>query len=300
MGTTAGAGLSSPTPCRTMAEPIREHALPGLWVDWCAATGTPVNQYNQLTLDRFRHQARPPRALLHHLAPKAAKPAAPAWPVQQHDDAALARLIRGGSSRISNPELDWITRLRLRRLLFAAVLIAPVDLGGLGLDRNKTRSLTPIGLHELRPQIGWTDDESSCPACAVWSWLEILGTNSKWSRGALRTLGRRRDDAPDQTHRHEREDPSPDWLDWPDQANLLPAIDRWGYLDQYESMHPSSLSVLIRTMVMIVEAPVVESPQTELVPAPPARHISPEEEAEILSRADELNTRVAKILREYG
>lgn len=284
-----------------MAEPVRKHALPDLWVDWCAATGTPVDQNNHVTLDRFRRQTRPPRALLNHLIPKAAEPAAPVWPVDlRHDETALARLIRGGSSRIANPELDWITRLRLRRLLFAAVLIAPVDLGGLGLNRKQTRSLTPTGLQELRPQIGYADDEAACPACAVWSWLEILGTNSKWSRRAVRALGLRRDDPAVEMHRHDREDSNPDWLDWPDQANLLPAIDRWGYLDQYESMHPSSLSVLVRTMVMVADAPAVELPQTEPVQATPARHISLEEEAEVLSRADELNIRVAKILREYG
>lgn len=252
-----------------MAEPTRNHTLPGLWVDWCAATGTPVNQLNRMTLDRFRHQARPPQTLLRHLVPKAAKPRAPAWPVHlRHDETALARLIRGGSSRIANPELDWITRLRLRRLVFAAVLIAPGDLGGLGLNRKKTCRLTPVRLQVLRQQIGCTDDQATCPACAVWSWLEILGTNSKWSRGAVRALGLRCDDTPGEKHRHEREDPSPDWLDWPDRANLLPAIDRWGYLDQYESMHPSSLSVLIRTMVMIADAPSSRRPNL-FRPLPP-------------------------------
>jgi hypothetical protein len=284
-----------------MAKPTRNHALPGHWVDWCAATGTPVNQLNQLTLDRFRHQSRPPQTLLRHLVPKVAEPGALAWPVDlRQDKTALTRLICSGSSRISNPDLDWITRLRLRRLVFAAVLIAPVDLGGLSLDRKQTRRLTTARFKELRPQVGYADDEASCPACAVWSWLEILGTNSKWSRGTVKALGRRRDDAHGETHRHQCEDPCPDWMDWPEQSNLLPAIDRWGYLDQYESMHPSSLSVLIRSMVVIAEAPVVEFPLPEPAPAPPTRYISPEEEAKILSRADELNACVAKILREYG
>ncbi|MUU73517.1 hypothetical protein [Pseudarthrobacter sp. GA104] len=277
------------------------HPTPGLWVDWCAATGTPSERRDQATLDRFRKQAQPSRIVLDAIRPKVETSRAPAWPVQlRHHDTALARLIRSGSSRINNPDLDWISRLRLRRLVFAAVLISPVDLGGLGLDRSKARSLNPRRLQELRPQIGSADDAASCPACAVWSWLEILGTNSKWSQGAIKALGRRRDDARSETHRHQREDPCPDWLDWPEQANLLPAIDRWGYLDQYESIHPSSLSILIHTMVMIAEAPVVEFPQTEPAPVPPARHISPEEETEILSRADELNARISRILKEFG
>lgn len=275
--------------------------LPDLWFDWCAVTGTATDRRDQSTLALFRRQARPPQALFEAMLPKVKKTNAPAWPALLRGDAtALERLTDRGSTRMADPGMDYMTRLRLRRMLFAAVMIAPADLGGLGLDRRHVRTLTPIELHELRPRIGCADDEAACPACAVWSWLEILSTNSKWSRGAVRALGLRRDETLGEKHRHEREDPGPNWLDWPDQANLLPAIDRWGYLDQYESMHPSSLSVLIRTMVMIAEAPVIESPQTELVPAPPARHISQEEEAEILSRADELNTRVAKILREYG
>jgi hypothetical protein len=52
--------------------------------------------------------------------------------------------------------------------------------------------------------------------------------------------------------------------------------------------------------VPFAEAPVVEFSHTEPTPVPPARYISQEKEAEILSRADELNARVAEILREYG
>ncbi|WP_247040370.1 hypothetical protein [Arthrobacter rhizosphaerae] len=53
-------------------------------------------------------------------------------------------------------------------------------------------------------------------------------------------------------------------------------------------------------LVPFAVAPVVEFPQTEPVQATPARHISLEEEAGILSRADELNARVAKILHAYS
>ncbi|MFE4834433.1 hypothetical protein ACFRAU_07105 [Arthrobacter sp. NPDC056691] len=275
--------------------------LPDLWLDWCAVTGTPADQHDQSTLELFRRQACPSRALRHSLEPRAGKPAAPAWPFHlRPGDTALTRIIRGGSSHIGNPDVDWISRLRLRRLLFAAVLIAPASLGGLGLDRRGIRSLTPDGLLDLRPRIGRADDQAACPACAAWSWLEILGTNSGWSRGSVRALGRAFDGPTDGVHRHELADPRPEWLDWPDQANLLPSIDRWGYLDPYASMHPSSLSNLIRTMVATAGAPVVERQQTEPNPAPPVRHISQEEEAAILRRADELNARIARLLDEFS
>lgn len=283
-----------------MTETMPAAVLHDLWLDWCEVTGTHTDRRDQSTLALFRRQARPPRALFEAMLPKVKNGIAPAWPASLRGDAtALERLMDRGTARMADRGMDWMTRLRLRRMLFAAVMIAPTDLGGLGLDRRHVRTLTPIELQELRPRIGRADNENSCPACAVWSWLEVLGTNSTWSRGAVMALGRRRDDAHSETHRHQLEDPCPDWLDWPEQANLLPAIDRWGYLDQYESMHPSSLSVLIGTMAMIAEAPVVEFPQTEPAPVPPARHISTEEEIEILRRADELNARVALILREY-
>lgn len=53
-------------------------------------------------------------------------------------------------------------------------------------------------------------------------------------------------------------------------------------------------------LVPFAEAPVVEFSQTQPAPVPPTRHNSPEREAEILGRADELNGRVANILLEYG
>ncbi|WP_409495473.1 hypothetical protein [Amycolatopsis sp. cmx-11-12] len=79
----------------------------------------------------------------------------------------------------------------------------------------------------LRPVIGRTADEASCPACAVWSWLDVIGTNNDWSQDAIRALGHHREAAGGEVHRHERDDSSPGWLDWPDHPNLLPAIDRW-------------------------------------------------------------------------
>lgn len=65
-----------------------------------------------------------------------------------------------------------------------------------------------------------------------------MGTNSGWSHSSVRALGYQRDDLTGQAHRPDRSDPSPDWQDHP---GLLPAIDQWGYIDQYASMHVSSL-----------------------------------------------------------
>ncbi|MEU3624848.1 hypothetical protein BS329_18035 [Amycolatopsis coloradensis] len=280
-----------------MTDPV----LPDLWLDWCAVTGNPVDRRDEATLDRFSEQVAPSRKLLNTLRPATPAPA-PAWPsVLLGDVTVLSRLVHGGTSRINDPDVDWITRLRLRRLVFAAVLLAPPDQGGLGLSRTLVRGLTPERLQSLRPVIGRTTDEADCPACAVWSWLEVIGTNNDWSQDAVRALGHQRDTVADEEqHRHERDDPSPGWLDWPDYPNLLPAIDQWGYLDRYGSMHPSSLSGLVHAMATLIDSPDVQRRRIEPEPVGGKRHITAEEEAAILTRADEVNARVIRILEEYG
>ena len=186
--------------------------------------------------------------------------------------------------------------------MFAAVLLAPAGQGGLGLTRDQALELTPAAFQELRPQIGTAEEESSCPACAIWSWLEVLGTNSSWSSAMVRALAKRAGETPksDVAHRHELDDPNPGWGDWQECSNLLPGIDRWGYIYQYSSMHRSSLSVVIAVMALLLDTPVprpINSP-----PAPELqtiRHMTPEEEASILARADELNKRVTALLASF-
>ena len=133
--------------------------------------------------------------------------------------------------------------------------------------------------------------------------MRACPTGSPWP--GWRTLGRRRDQIVDsstgQPHRHQREDPNPEWTDWPDHPALLPAIDQRGYIDLYASLHPSSLSVLVRTVAELLAGPVPAMPEQDDEPdpvEPAARHVSAEEEAAILARADELNARIERILAE--
>ncbi|PUB32471.1 hypothetical protein C8K30_101997 [Promicromonospora sp. AC04] len=276
--------------------------LPDLWLDWCAVTGTPVGRRDQATLDQFSRQASPSHALLGTLRPRETEEhVASAWPAElRADSTSLERLVRHGSARIENPATHWVTRLRLRRLLFAATLLAPVGHGGLGLTRTEALGLTPRGLQDLRPQIRQTPDEPACPACAVWSWLDVLGTNGTWTHRSVRALAHQRDEPAGSTHRHQRNDPSPGWADWPDHPGLLPCIDQWGYISRHASMHPSSLSAVVRTVTTMVESsPPAYVPATP-VRRSPTRYVTPEEEAAILARADELNARITRILNEYG
>ncbi|WP_092103768.1 hypothetical protein [Brevibacterium sandarakinum] len=135
-------------------------------------------------------------------------------------------------------------------------------------------------------------------SCAVWAWLDVLGANSDWGRGGIRQLIHQHDQRTNCT-RHQSAAPNSAWKDWPNFANLLPAIDRWGWVDPYSSMHPSSLSTLIRQLELLYEAPPksMEEPLPRPPEAPPK--ITPDEEAQILARADEINARVAALLREY-
>ncbi|MEU6263744.1 hypothetical protein [Saccharopolyspora shandongensis] len=276
-------------------------ALPELWTDWCSVAGVPEKRVDEATLSLFSRQASPSRAVLARLrrliAPEHA--VAPAWPRTHRDDPeSLRRLVRCTTVMVQDPSTHWVLRLRLRRMLFAAVLIAPPSHGGLGLDRARALALRPDGMRRLRPRIGVADEPRSCPACAVWSWLDVIGTNNGWSHGAVRALGHRRDEE-GWEHRHLLPDASPDWLLC---VGMLPAVDRWGWVDIYSSMHPSSLSTVISaTDLMLKCGPTpVPAPAPEPRPIGPRREISREEEEKILARADELTVRVTEILREYG
>lgn len=151
-------------------------ALPALWLDWCYATDTPVDHRDEDTLAQFVRQASPSRAMLGVLRPATQAPHTPAWPTTTTDNPTdLGVLLEHVSRRARDPLTDWITRLRLRRLAFAAVLIAPTGSGGAAMTRTDVVTLSPEQLHDLRPSIATTDAPTSCPSCpscAVWSWLE--------------------------------------------------------------------------------------------------------------------------------
>lgn len=275
-------------------------ALPELWVDWCSVAGVPVERVDESTLSLFSLQAGPSRAVLaslrRRLAPKAT--IAPAWPRAYRDDSeSLHRLVGRATVLIQDSATHWVLRLRLRRMLFAAVLIAPPSHGGLGLDRAGALWLRSDGMLRLRPRIGVAAESDSCPACAVWSWLDVIGTNNGWSHASVRALAHRHDEK-NREHRHLCADASPDWHLC---VGMLPAVDRWGYIDRYSSMHPSSLSAIVRAMNLLLEGSArVPAPVPKPVPTGPRREISPEEEARILTRAGEVTARVAAILREYS
>ncbi|MEO5316859.1 hypothetical protein DC347_19605 [Pseudarthrobacter sp. AG30] len=276
-------------------------ALPELWTDWCTVAGVPDFRLDEPTLTLFSRQADPPKAVLASLrrllAPE--PQTAPAWPRRRRDDPnSLQRLIQRATAIIQHPDTHWVFRLRLRRMLFAAVLLAPPSHGGLGLDRSGALRLPPDAMNRVRGQIGVTPEPDACPACVTWSWLDVLGTNYGWSHGSVRALGHRRDEE-GPAHRHLRPDPNPDWHLC---VGMLPAVDRWGWIDPYHSMHPSSLSAVISAAALLLDGPEPApgpGPAAAAMQASLRRQMSREEEEQVLKRADELTARVEAILREF-
>jgi hypothetical protein len=276
---------------------MKTDALPDLWVDWCLVTGTRADQIDESTVDRFTSQVQVPQAVLQLLRTLMDPPEqlATVWPGPlQNDPDSLNRLLRQGSLLINSATTHWIARLRIRRLLFAGVLLAPRDFGGAGLSRREALGLAPSQLQAIRGELGTGPSPGECPRCAVWSWLEVIGTNNSWSHGVVRELAHRTDES-DGRHRHLEPDPRPDWGD---ALGLLPAIDQWGYINPYGSLHPSSLSVLVHAIFDLIDGPVLVQQEETSAPEPGIRHFSAAEEAEVLARADQLNAHITKVLAE--
>ncbi|WP_087099186.1 hypothetical protein [Nocardiopsis sp. JB363] len=269
----------------------------GLWVDWCAVTGTSLEDRDPVTLDRFARQASPSQRVLAALRPMRVLDG-PAWPAEHRGDTgSLHRLLARGTVLGDHPDVAWLSRLRLRRLLFAGVLLAPASHGGLGLSRPQSQALTPDRLQRLRPTIAHTEGANDCPACAVWSWIEVIGANYDWSRSLMRNVIRRRS-GHKTAHQHEQPDPYPDWRMSP---VILAGIDRWGWIEPWTPMHPASISRLVRAIRALLDGPAPQpAPAVAYTSAPPPRQIDPEEEAEIHARADEILARVEDALAEFG
>ncbi|WP_026926839.1 hypothetical protein [Granulicoccus phenolivorans] len=270
-------------------------AAPALWLDWCAVTGTDPASRDAVVLSRFAAQAGAPHRVLRRLRAGQTRPVAPSWPAALRDPPALHRLLERGTVLAGRGDTGWITRLRLYRLMFAAVLLAPPGQGGLGFTRRAALDLTPATLRAARPRVGTTASASSCPRCTVWSWLHILGTHTGWTHRSVRMLLHEpeRLSGGGVGHLHARPDPSPDWTTSP---ALLPGLDRWGHLDLYASLHPASLSALIPGMTDLASAP--EAAPSEPPEPRPVRHFSAAEEQAVLDRADAVNARIAALLKD--
>lgn len=275
--------------------------LLSLFDDWCAATGTAPEDLDEAVLERFAHQAQPNQAVLNVLRRQLSPPvsAAPAWPSLLREDLqALNHVLRVGTASIQLTGHDWQHRVRLRRMLAIAVLIAPVEAGGAKLSRAEVSALKPASMTRLREQLGTAEATAECPRCALWSWLCVIGLNRHWSRAAVRERESFPDELDDAAHRHECPDPEPDWQLWPEEASLMPSMDQHGYLELHTSLHPSSLFVVIAQIADLGMRPAPK--QIPMHPArPPAAvagpRITAQREREILAEADALEARMRRL-----
>lgn len=275
--------------------------MPSLWSDWCAVVGVNPENLDKHTIRRFQRMAQPSQAVLAQLRIQHTKPKriAPTWPQTLRDnEQALTRVLRSGTASVQLAGSDWQHRVRLRRMLAVAVLIAPVDAGGAALSRAEITELRPPRMSALRQQLATDPEPACCPRCAIWSWLQVVGMNRHWSRAAVREHESFPDRLEVGMHRHELEDPEPDWALWNEEASLMPAMDQWGYLELHTSLHPSSLSVVIAQIADLGMRPAPK--QIPMHPArPPAAadepRITAQREREILAEADALEARMRRL-----
>src|SRR5699024_11524296 len=72
-------------------------------------------------------------------------------------------------------------------------------------------------------------------------------------------------------------------------------------IEPWTPMHPASVSGLVHAIRALLDGPAPRpAPAVVDAPASPPRRISPEEEAEIHARADEVLARVTDALAEFG
>jgi hypothetical protein len=149
------------------------------------------------------------------------------------------------------PTSGWPSGFHGRRVAFLIVLTKV-----LGYTTTQARQLrtgdidpdpisSPISIHTaVGPRIRGSavptsDDPRSCPACAVVRWLETLGAAEGLGRGSARMhLHAAQPTTPTSPHNHTITSPHR----WRQATQLLPAIDRHGWIEDYRPMSTRSIT----------------------------------------------------------
>jgi hypothetical protein len=84
------------------------------------------------------------------------------------------------------------------------------------------------------------EDPRACPGCAVARWLDILGVADGLGRGSAR-MALTAAPAPTASSPHQHTPPEP--ARWRGAPVLLPAIDRHGWLDDYQPMSTRTIRI---------------------------------------------------------
>lgn len=269
------AGRADPA---THKEPPRDAAGVGygrewaLFCDYAAATGQPALPTTVATLAGFfaavparpATQARRVRAIAAahrhagHLLPRPdTGPAAPPAPRPARTAGAdPGEMIAACATR------GWPRGLHGHRDAF--LLVATVVLG---LPQSRVRELVPAavtvdadGVQVAGRPVPAAVDPRRCPACAVVRWLDILGALDGLGRGSARMdLTSAHASTATDPHRHECREPQR----WRAAATLLPAIDRYGWHDDYRPITART----IRTRLALASARAARQSEQD-TPAP--------------------------------
>lgn len=242
-----------------------------LWADWSAATERDALIYDEDALGRFwaslrlsestrikrTHELR--RAFEARQIPvppltpsrMSAWRVGPAWaPLEQ----ALAAI----------PTAGWPHGFRGRRDAFLSVCLHE------GLTRDDIRFLGPKAISWRTPgelvingsSVPISDDPDSCAACAVARWMKAIALADIRGRGSLRqTLILQQDRRVNHVCQEESDDK---WqnVHW----TLVPAIDRYGWIDTGRSMSARSISAVVayRQAIPFLRLPTETRPKIKL------------------------------------
>ena len=143
-----------------------------------------------------------------------------------------------------------------------------------------------------------SDDPRTCPACAIVRWLDILGVADGLGRGSARM---HLTDATTPTalspHHHTPTHPAR----WRRAAQLLPAIDRHGWIDDYQPLSTRSIHTRLTLVTGPHDYPHAEPrdhASASTTPAPPTHTL--DEVLRLLDQvaddADAVNRRIQALL----
>lgn len=223
-----------------------------LWVDWCRATGRRPTGASAQDIAQFcvdvpaapgtvRHRVR---AIAHGLndpdgAPGLARPRRGPWRTGP-DWLTLGEALR----RL--PTVGWPSALHGRRDGFLVAVAAVLK-----LTRSQLRRLGPADVElasgtvrvcgaSVDPDMA---DSLACPACAVTRWLRVLSAATGGGRsGPQRLLMSASQFAADRGH--DCAEPVPPG--WKASNQLLPAIDRHGWIDDFRPISTRQISSILR------------------------------------------------------
>ena len=181
--------------------------------------------------------------------------------------------------------------------------IRPTDITNVDTDLRTSPDLDTAAIPRIRGRaLATTDDPRDCPACTVVRWLDILGVADGLGRGSAR-MHLYAASAPTSSGPHHHTTTGTGR--WRQTAQLLPAIDRHGWIDDYRPLSTRSISTRLALAASRSTSPDV-SPTAplahdELQPNRLGSHAPSLEEVltlldQVANDADAVNNRIQALL----